>query len=378
MALESKFLHQAYSRELPSDCRLTYLSPSPSAESVNDVYGRRRSADLAKRAGVSAILLVHGTFAGNDALGVVRKLSRIWPDVGRTLRKRNKEWFDWLVKDAGNYTQAYAEQLSVASDQGIHVERFNWSSENHHIGRADGAVGLLHRLGELDEKLPPGSRVQIWAHSHGGNALALLSNLLGGDAEKRRQFFDAGRPYYRWPLIGREDFPVWGEVQRKLDSGWTIADRLDLVTFGTPIRYGWDRRGYRRLLHFVNHKPIGEQPHLAALPQSLDDLLSCRGGDYIQHFGIAGTNARPGLLAWRAGWADRRLNRILQSGVRKRDFWRRIKVGARVPEQGETLLVDYGQAKGKPLEDVFGHAVYTREEWLAFHLSEIVNRLYGG
>ena len=376
MPVQAQFRHQDYSAKLPAQGSLNYLTPNPLVNLTGATEQLRQSARLAVRGGVSAILLVHGTFAGTDALGIIRSLSRFWPDIGKKLSVRRKEWYDWLVQDGGNFTEAYAQQLSAASDRQIHVERFNWSSANHHIGRADGAVKLLNRLGELDDRLPSESRIQIWAHSHGGNVLALLSNLLGGDADRRRQFFHACRPYYRWPLIGRVDFPVWDDVRSRLNAPWGMANRLDLITFGTPIRYGWDRRGYRQLLHFIHHKPMGDQPHLACMPRSLEDLLQCRSGDYVQHFGIAGTNVVPGLFAWRTRWADRRLNRILQSGVRKRDLWQRLKVGARVPEEGETFLVDYGPPAGKPTEDVFGHAVYTREEWLGFHLKQIANRLY--
>ena len=372
MAVQPQFQHQRYSSEQPASSTTHYLTPSIDT----DVESQRTATKLTNQAGVSAILLVHGTFAGTDALGISRELSRFWPEAGKKLLDRRKELFDWLVQDAGNYTEAYAQHLSAACDRSVRIERFNWSSENHHIGRADAAIKLVKRICELDDELPTDSRIQIWAHSHGGNVLALLTNLLGGDERRRRQFFRASRVYYRWPVVGRIDFPVWLDVQKKLETGWSVADRLDLVTFGTPIRYGWEPGGFGRLLHFVHHKPIGDTPHLAALPSSLDDVLNCRGGDYVQHFGIAGTNVVPGFFAWRARWADRRLNRILQSGIRKRDLWQRLKTGARVPDTGETLLVDYGPATGKPTEDIFGHAVYTRDEWLGFHFAEIAKRFY--
>lgn len=370
--MESRFPHQTYSFQMPAGVNVHYVDATTASQDVLPASARRTEA-----AQLSAILLVHGTFAGTDSLGLIRKVGRAWPTLGRSLRQRRKEWFDWLVQDAGNYTQEYAERLAALHPADIVVERFFWSSANHHIGRADGAIRLLHRLATMEKSLPAETRIQVWAHSHGGNVLALMSHLLGGDKSKRESFFHACRPFYRWPWWERIDLPMWEEVRQRLETGWDIGQRLDFVTFGTPIRYGWDQSGFRALLHFVHHHSIAEAAHLAALPHSVDDLIQCRGGDYIQHLGIAGTNVLPDLFAWRTRWAERRLRRLLQSGIRRRDLWQRLKVGARVHDTGTSLLVNYGPASGNPLEDVFGHAVYTRLQWLPFHWKEIMQRLYG-
>jgi hypothetical protein len=373
MALEARFLHQSYDRVVDDTADVHLVNAAEQLRNEADVPAPRQMPNAAP---IGAIILVHGTFAGTDALGLIRKLARFWPDGAKKLRQQRKEWFDWLVQDGGNYTDNYAQRLGKLSGAAT-VNRFHWSSENHHVGRAAGAIQLLSELVKLDRELPANSRIQIWAHSHGGNVLALATQLLGGDEGRRDLFFEAARPFYRWPLIRKIDFPIWPEVQRQLSNARALAERLDLVTFGTPIRYGWEPAGFKRLLHFVHHKPIHEDPYRAALPQSVDDLLQCRGGDYVQHLGIAGTNVAPDLFAWRARWADGRLNRILQVGIRKRDLWKRMCQGARAHDRGTSLLVDYGPPAGKVVEDVFGHAVYTREQWLEFHLREIMQRFYG-
>ncbi len=98
----------------------------------------------------------------------------------------------------------------------IPVRLFNWSSENHHIGRADGAIRLLDELASL--KLQPTQRVLLFGHSHAGNVFALMTNLLCGDRRAIRRFFAAADIYYRWPVVGCIDIPAWGRVRDWLSS----------------------------------------------------------------------------------------------------------------------------------------------------------------
>ena len=115
--------------------------------------------------------------------------------------------------------------------------------------------------------------------------------------------------------------------------------------------------------------------HLAAFPPKLADVLTAADGDYVQQFGIAGTNLPPGWLAWRSWLADKRLGRMLQDpGGGPAGLLQRLRAGAIVPDAGTTLLVDYGLS-----DAVFGlgHAVYTGRKWLLFHAEEVARRLYG-
>ena len=107
-------------------------------------------------------------------------------------------------------------------------------------------------------------------------------------------------------------------------------------------------------------------------------MLAATAGDYIQQLGIAGTNFTPPFWAWRAWISDIRLGRLLQAGLRKRDTLARLKLGIRVHQDGETLLVDYGPAKGNITQHLAGHAVYTRLDWLLFHAEEVTRRFYQG
>jgi hypothetical protein len=112
------------------------------------------------------------------------------------------------------------------------------------------------------------------------------------------------------------------------------------------------------------------------MPDRVEDVLAARGGDYIQQLGIAGTNFWHFLGAWRSWRAERKLTRLLQRGVRNRDLLRNLRNGLRVSQDGMTLLVDYAVTDKGWAVKAAGHAVYTRPEWLPFHLREIASSLY--
>ncbi|MBC8351434.1 MAG: hypothetical protein H8E66_05575 [Planctomycetes bacterium] len=334
-----------------------------------------------RAADVRAIYLVHGSFVGADAFGLFSEVARVSSAAAEPLRRLQKQLLDAIAKDAGNYTVAFAREfesaLSIDDDAPLPVRLFNWSSENHHIGRADGAI---HLIADSRDSAPSGGRVLVWGHSHGGNVLALITNLLGGDARLRRKFFHACRSYYRWPGLNRVDLPEWPRVQRMLEDEAVLArsSGLDLVTFGTPVRYGWDAGGYGKLLHFIHHRPVpGKDPTVAEFPREAEDVFTAKFGDYVQQFGIAGTNFAPAAWAWRAALADVRLGRLLQPGIRKRKLLERLKVGTRSHDEGTNLLVDYGLPEGHVGQHLAGHAVYTRSDWLLFHIEEVARRFYG-
>jgi len=341
----------------------------------------QRVGEVLRRANVGAVYLVHGTFVGADALGVLAELARIFPSAGVAVRRVIKRIVDKVAGEAGNYTPGFArcfeEAINAESESPIPVRLFHWSSENHHLGRADGAVRLIAEL--TSRKLPPTQRILLWGHSHAGNVFALISNLLAGNVEAVDRFFEAGGIYYRWPVVGCVDVPVWTRVRELLAKAVSplAGIPLDMVTFGTPIRYGWSSDGYANLLHFINHRPSEGLPeYRAPFPPKVDDVLSAADGDYIQQLGIAGTNVMPSVLAWRAWMADSRLDELLQPDISRRDVLDRFKAGAIVPDEGTTLLVDYGQPDGTIAQHLAGHAVYTRRKWLLFHAEEIARRLY--
>jgi hypothetical protein len=336
-----------------------------------------------QRAGVSRVYLVHGTFVGPDALGWLAELARLLPAASRAVRRVVARIIHRLTGDVGNYTEDYArcfeEAIAQPAGPPLPVQLFQWSSENHHIGRADAAVRLIDELASLG--LQPGRRVLLWGHSHAGNVFALVSHLLSGNPEAAQRFFAAAEIYFRWPLLGWIDIPLWHRVRKLLcDPGQTqplAGVALDMVTFGTPIRYGWDPHGYAKLLHFIYHRPAEGLPlYLAPFPPKFVNVLRAADGDYVQQFGIAGTNVPPSIFSWRARLADGRLCRLLQDQGLESGPAERFQAGAIVPDTGTTLLVDYGLPGGGIARHHAGHAVYTYKKWLLFHAEEVARRFY--
>ena len=340
-----------------------------------------RVGEALDAAGVAAIYLAHGTFVGPDALGVLTGLARVFPTAGTAARRAIKRIVDKITGEVGNYTGRFAQCFEAAINRPdrphIPVRRFQWSSENHHLGRADGAVRLIDDL--VARKAPSGRRILLWGHSHAGNVFALMTNLLSGNRSAIDEFFKATEIYYSWPIVHCVDIPVWTRVRYLLDAAESpLGDAaLDMATFGTPIRYGWDSAGYGKLLHFINHRPAEGLPeYRAAFPPKLDDVIAAADGDYIQQLGIAGTNIAPSVFAWRTRLADHRLNELLQQDLPPDKPIERFEAGAIVPDEGTTLLVDYGPLHGGVAQHLAGHAVYTSNQWLLFHAEETVRRFY--
>ena len=219
----------------------------------------------------------------------------------------------------------------------------------------------------------------LWAHSHGGNALALLTNLLGADETTRTEFFNAAHIFYQGHHAAHSGFAAWPRVEGILaESNHPIRNlALDIVTFGTPIRYGWDSHGYSKLLHIVHHVPRREDAHhAAAYPPHPGRLLAGTEGDFVQHLGIAGTNFPPLPFAYKTFLADRRLHRLLQRDLQGEWIRTRLKHGTRVPDEGTTLLVDYDDPDRSPHRHLFGHAPYTRSRWLPLHCELVAKEFY--
>jgi hypothetical protein len=347
-------------------------------------------------AGVAAIYLIHGTFAGNDALGLYTELERIAPSLAQSLRRVTKRAFDAVLGETGNYTAQFAarmeQALSAGAGRTLSVRRFHWSGMNHHIGRADAAVRLIDELAKLNPPPSKGgargginlpdnhpTRIQLWSHSHGGNALAILTNLLGADELTRAEFFNAARIFHRGHHAPHSGFTAWQRVEQLLaEPNHPLRGlALDIVTFGTPIRYGWDTHGYSKLVHFIHHRPNRKDAHhAAAYPPHPGRLLTGTEGDFVQHLGIAGTSFPPLPLAYKTFLANRRLRRLLHRDLTWEWIRSRLKHGARVAHEGTTLLIDYADPDRSPHRHLFGHAPYTRSRWLTLHCELVTEHFY--
>jgi hypothetical protein len=388
----NQFRHQAYRSERPTSPFHLLPTACPTDPSSAEFDATLTATGAAfGQARVAAVYCVHGTFAGNDALGLLTELARFAPGLSESLSRLGKQTVDAIAGESGNYTPEYVAQfqagLSAGAGRTIPVRLFNWSSQNNHIGRADGAVRLVDELARLAVGLPEEHlrsaqppRVVLWGHSHAGNVFALVSNLLGCDAETADDFFHAARSFFRPWLRRKIDLPVWESVRRLLGEPDHPLRRLelDVVTFGTPVRYGWDADGYANLLHFIHHRPPPQGvEYQAPVPIESGRMLSAADGDYVQQIGISGSNLAPSPLALRTLVADWRLDKFLERDVPRERLLTRLKHGTRVPDEGTTLLVDYERDEGGIHHHLLGHAVYTRRKWLPLHCREVAARFYG-
>jgi hypothetical protein len=376
----NRFRHQAYTGGAPASPHFLLTPDSFPAVGSREFRLRMQEVGAAFRAGgVTAVYLVHGSCVGPDVSGMLAGLVRTFPEarpaVARLIRQTRPS------AAFANYSEGYARLFEAAINppdaEPIPVRLFEWSNENHHLGRADGAVRLVNCLATLEPGRP--HRVLLWGHGHAGNVFALATNLLGGDREAISRFFEATDVYYRWPLARCVDIPVWCRVRSLLvDEGRLPSDvSLDVVTFGTPVRYGWESTAYERLVHFVHRRAVDGLPAWrAAFPPDVDDVIDAVEGDYIQQLAVAGTDSEPAIFAWRARLADRRLKCLLESGLEGENPADRFRAGTIVPEEGTTLLVDYGPPEGDFARHHAGHAVYTGRDWLLFHAEEVCRLCY--
>ncbi len=347
---------------------------------------------------VGRVILVHGTFMGEDPFGIVRTLQSFADDlpafakllrgIADSLAKRTRPMITSLARDLGNYTSGFRDrfQTLVGDDPRIELLDPTWSSENHHFARADLAVRLLDQM--LRRPLMGGQKTLLWGHSHAGNGFALLSNLLANDRDSVRQFFQAA---------GAPQAEHWVRVQQALANAATphpLANSLLVATFGTPVRYGWDTTGLAGLVHLNFHRVYdSERPERARPlfpPYALPEVLAADWGDWVQTFAIAGTDVpslpeataihslgallESGLAAPAHDWDTR-----LIASARVRDACARWKQGTRCHADGVNLLVDYHESgvrtfPGIPIElSAMGHGVATSIHWLPAHLQAVVH-----
>ncbi|TWU48606.1 hypothetical protein Poly51_45070 [Rubripirellula tenax] len=340
-----------------------------SRRDINAFVDDESQVDACRRAfdssGVTDIVLVHGTFAGNDSLGTLRRLASFSPGLADQWMVQIKRGFDQLAGEVGNFTQDYADQMlarvQLPGGRHVRVDRLHWSGENHTLGRANAVMALFSRL------ISEGGceRVLIMAHSHGGNVVAMLSHLIATNADTRKAFC---RNLRLSP----------GELDRFCECEVGRMPKIDVVNFGTPLRYRWNVSAIANLMHVVQHRSLDPSvPARAEFPTSVEDLRSAAAGDYVQQIGIAGTD----FPAVADGIGDlrrnRRLRKMFESDGAGRDLVNRLRRGRRCSLDGVTLLMDYPDDSDKGNRKLFGHGVYTASKWIPFHMKMIGDRFYG-
>ena len=300
---------------------------------------------------------------------------------------------DQMAQDVGNFSASYVQQL-LRGLQGTRAgdlvgERFVWSSVNHHLGRVEAVIDLLEFLSSWLKTFPlsEGSRVLLVGHGHAGQVMALLSNLVStGEAEARPRIFEILARYCEACPAGHRSLDRLEQLYKLISDGDGFAGLLngavlDMVTLGTPVRYGWDTSAIGQLMHIVNHRPVRPDGKRwlskMDLPQIAWEMPYVSGGDYVQQLAVAGTDEWPATEA--AQQAVSELRDILEPYDGFERWLECARRNTRCPNDGTCVLVDYPvQPESTPRQHLYGHGCYTGRPAMLFTVKEIINGLYSG
>jgi hypothetical protein len=413
MPIGNNFQHSEYDRKDPGG-RVAYRE-LPSGAPPDSPAWLDAMAEQGGRlagAGVRAVIFFHGTHLSSDlfgagrldeAGGLKRGYSRGIPGMEALLAlmrqetngvpampggarppyandEATKKLLDEQAGDAGNFTNGYVELFNKAVNRNaprpILCARLLWSCEHHHLGRAEAAVRLLHRLRALcaEHNFGAGDRILVQAHGQAGLVMALLSNLLA-----------AGKSAIREAVLKTLKSVMPDSEIVLLESlapngGLLNGATLDIVTYGTPVRYGWDLSGLGKLLHLVNHRPmrVDGKRWLAKmeLPQITMEMPIAWGGDYVQQLAVAGSDAV--TASEQAKVANKALWELFEPWDGFERWLECARKSVRCQNDGQCLLVDYKDSTGSTSarDHLYGHAAYTRTNAMLFNTTEIVQALY--
>ncbi|MCP9447418.1 MAG: hypothetical protein NNA22_07595 [Nitrospira sp.] len=420
MPVENNFQHDDLSRKNPGErLFVSELSPTAKVESPAWCDAMAECGERLFDAGVRVVVFFHGAIHGTDVFGVQRldeagglkrgysrgvsgldallSLMRegdngipTFPGGEKppfTNDEETRTWLDEQAGDAGNFTNPYVasarQALNARVVRPLLCIRSLWSSEHHHLGRAIAAVGLLDSLAALCERhrIGQGERILIEAHGQAGLVLALVSNLLCPSSITGRSALLRTLASYaahaRQPTLA----DAVARLERALERGPLLDGvTLDVVTLGTPVRYGWDPSGVGKLLHIVNHRHLRTDGKVwlakMELPQITMEMPIAWGGDYVQQLAVAGSDALPATEEANAA------NKAVWEIVEPYDGFERwlecARRAVRFPTEGRCLSVDYNDCTGSRnvRDHYYGHAAYTRMDAMLFNTLEIVRLLY--
>ncbi|MBX3191495.1 MAG: hypothetical protein KF819_31155 [Labilithrix sp.] len=319
------------------------------ALSDHDEAWRAAMRDVGKQldaADVAAVVFVHGSFVGTDPLSALPVLeATAGRSLAKALGKRTREIVDRWLGDLGNFGPSYVRLFEEAIGGSIPCTTFVWSSENHHVGRLEGALDLVRVIAthaELAASSRGKKRVLVVGHSHAGQIFALVTQLLA-----RSLASEAIRDVARARSLDVGSLDV--------DLASLDASRVDFVTFGAPARYAWASVPGVRSLHVVHRR----SPHDPSTPR-----LRLTGSDWVRRAGSARSDF-PALAS-----NERRLNASLDGALSR-------AVDHERPAHGQLVLVDYGEERLASLvASGLGHGMYTRLDGMLFHASLVASRLY--
>jgi hypothetical protein len=419
MPIENNFQHDELSRKSLGE-RLTTAELTTGVDPGSPAWleAMAQCGTKLSQAGVRAVLLLHGSILGSDVFGMQRLdevggLKRGYsrgvagldallaamrgesnglagPQSLKPPLKNDdatKKLLDDQAGDAGNFTTAYVESFRKGINQNvlnpIVCFRELWSCEHHHLGRAIATCVVLDRLRAIvaELKLGAGDHILVQAHGQAGLVLALASNLLcPSPLTGRRKLFEMLTSYAQQTQDSHLPIVIQ-RIEPLLASNTLLKGiMLDVVTLGTPVRYGWDPSGLGKLLHIVNHRTLRTDGKTwlskMELPQITMEMPIAWGGDYVQELAVAGSDALPTTEAAKGA------NKALWELVEPCDGFERwlecARRAVRIPSEGLGILADYKDSIGSTnvRDHYYGHAAYTRLNAMLFNTTEIVQALY--
>jgi hypothetical protein len=420
MPIENNFQHDGLSRKSPGE-RLETAEMAPGVQPDSPAWfdAMDRCGASFSQAGVRAVMFLHGSIHGTDVFGTqrldevgglkrgysrgvsgldallaaMREGSSGVPPLPGGMKPplanddATKKLLDEQVGDAGNFTTGYIALYRKAINgnlsRPITCARVLWSSEHHHLGRAIAAIRLLNDLRILCEsqRLSSGDRILVMAHGQAGLVLALVSNLLcPSPINGRPKLLNLLSNYAE--QTGQVDLArTIRRIEPLLGAGSLLhGAAVDVVTLGTPVRYGWDQSGIGKLLHIVNHRTLRTDGKIwlakMELPQITMEMPVAWGGDYVQELAVAGSDAMPATDAAKAS------NKAVWEMIEPYDGFEQwlecARRAVRFPSEGRCLLADYKDSTGSTnvRDHYYGHAAYTRTGAMLFNTTEIVRTLY--
>ena len=338
------------------------------AESKDEMmeYGKQMN-----RKGVSHIFFVHGTWVGNSPFGVIARLPGIPITIKKKLEKIVKKQISVASGDLGNYSESYVELFKKSIDNDISCPPpFQWGSGDYHSARVRGAIRLINELAKNIKKPSENKRILLIGHSHAGQLFALLTTFLEGEemslleTDKKMSMIEK-----LVDVVGLDEEIYKNISQLKEDIKKIDKIYLDIVTFGTPPRYHWGKTKTKnegenyRLLNVINHRHE---------PVSILGLLNTKDGDYVQQWGVGGTDTN---------LVDREKNREIKKIIGREQYYISVEAVLKgdkrhKPNYGKTLLIDNGDEGKNLIETMLGHGIYTCKEKMLFNTKLIVKEFY--
>ncbi|MBI2520622.1 MAG: hypothetical protein HYV97_09395 [Bdellovibrio sp.] len=353
-------LHHAPT-QLPLPARLNALSYHEGPKSWKksmEIAGQKLQAQS-----VTHIILLHGTFAGDDPLDIfsntfeqksrrTKWLRAIYPL--RYIQQMYRKVKDKIIGNVGNFTTEYCVTLERGLKTQIQVHRFHWPSGNHHLARIRGLLSLVDLV--LNLQLQKKERILMIGHSHAGQLFTALTQM-------------AQRPAHFSKVLGHELRLIENpEVfQLKLEKLYGLD--LDIVTWGSAPRYKWHLPSHWKLVHLLNFRKI---PPRFPNPWK---LLTAGYGDSI--YLLAG----PGSDSLAPFGRDRKRNQVLDSvfgvGLSLRHWWFSIQTGIKLHNEGRHFFIDYHDAGvSRFFRSFLGHGIYTHPGLMLFNFEIMINGLY--